>query len=118
MIDRPRVQHSVDIVTLIAERIRFSQDVIGASPTDKMDEIDFEMSNFDNSIDKGFAEALRAEPGKVYGIHSAWGFNGSVWFGEEKFYEEVRVYGSVQAVMEASTLRKLMDKVNAIYGCL
>ena len=56
------------------------------SATDGMEEIELGMSNFDETVDDGFAEALRAHPAKVYGYHSAYNFSGKVWFFEGKYY--------------------------------
>jgi hypothetical protein len=77
--------------------------------TAEMEEIDLGMSNLDNKIDEGFAEALQARPGEVFGQHAAWDFNGMVWFADGQFHEEVWVYGSPRKTLSADTLRELMD---------
>ena len=84
--------------------------------TEEMEEIDLGMSNFDGAIDDGFAEALTARPGGVFGRHAAWDFNGKVYFEDGQFHEEVWVYGSPRETISASTLRELMDSVCDEYG--
>lgn len=74
------------------------------------------MSNFDNEIREGFEEALRAAPGKIYGLHAGWNFNGLVWFDGENFVEQPWTYGTPNAPISAPTLRELMDAVNDRYG--
>ena len=86
------------------------------SATAKMIEIDYRMSNFDNNIDEGFAEALQANPGKVFGRHAAWDFNGKVWFDEGKFHDEVMVKRLLRKTMSAGSLRELMDVVCDEFG--
>ena len=86
--------------------------------TDKMEEIGFSMSNLDNEIDEGFAEALQARPGEVFGRHAAWDFNGKVGFADGKFHEEVWVYGSPLKTLSAKTLRELMDLACDEFGHL
>jgi hypothetical protein len=86
------------------------------SKTDNMKEIDLGMSNFDHEIDEGFAEALKALPGKVFGRHAGWEFNGRCWFADGKFHEEVWRYGSLRALVSADTLPELMSAVNADWG--
>lgn len=54
-----------------------------------MRELDLGMSNFDFIIDDGLEDALRAEPGEVFGRHAAWDFNGQVRFEDGEFIEEV-----------------------------
>lgn len=75
---------------------------------------DKEMSNFDCVIDDGMEDALRT--GGCYGKHSAWNFNGDVWFQDGQFHEWIWVYGSPRALVSASTLRELMQKANWRYG--
>lgn len=84
--------------------------------TQEMEELELGMSNFDRSIDEGFAEALQARPGEVKGRHAGWNFNGQVYFHDGKFHEEVWVYGSPRQVISADTLSELMDDVCAEYG--
>lgn len=84
--------------------------------TEGMEEINLGMSNFDGSIDDGMAEALRAQPGKVFGCHYGWNFNGSVYFYDGMFHEEVWVYGSPRETISANSLPELMDAVCDKYG--
>ena len=84
--------------------------------TDGMREIAYDMSNFDSVVDTGFAEALQAEPGAVFGRHSAWDFNGKVWYADEQFHEEVWRYRVPQEVMSANTLETLMKMVCDKWG--
>lgn len=74
------------------------------------------MSNCGYEVDDGFEEAIRAEPGKVYGRHAGRNFNGHVWFDGEKFVEQPWVYGVPRQPISAPTLRELMAAVNEVYG--
>ena len=80
------------------------------------EEIELGMSNFDHTTDPGFEDALRAAPGKVWGRHSAWNFNGTVWFDGKLFYEQVWRHHSHVTTMCAETLEQLMSDVNDEYG--
>lgn len=77
-------------------------------------EIELGMSNFDGSIDEGFADALKA--GHVFGRHAAWNFNASVWWNGDKFESEVWIYGSPVCRFQADTLEDLMRMANDEYG--
>lgn len=81
-----------------------------------MVEIGAEMSNFDGVIDDGFADDLRAQPGRIFGRHSAWDFNGKVWFADGRFHEEVWCYGSPREIISADSLEELMKLANDKYG--
>ncbi len=81
-----------------------------------MEEVDFGMTNFDGSIDDGFAEALQAQPAKVFGRHAAWDFNGLVYFYDGEFHEEVWVYGSLIQTISADSLPELMEAVCEKFG--
>lgn len=90
---------------------------LGVTPdAQQMEEIELSMSNFYGHIDEGFAEALQARPGEVFGRHAGWDFNGRVYFYGGKFHEQVWVYGSVRAVISADTLRELFDAVCEQFG--
>lgn len=84
--------------------------------TEQMEEIDLGMTNFDGTIDDGFAEALMERPGEVFGRHAGWNFNGQVYFKDGQFHEEVWVYGSPRQTISAPTLPELMEAVCAEYG--
>lgn len=84
--------------------------------TEEMEEIDFEMSNFDYVVDDGFEEALRANPNGVFGRHNARNFNGHVWFDGSVFCEQVWRYSVPGNVLKAETLKELMEIVNDEYG--
>lgn len=86
------------------------------SATKGMREIPLGMSNFDHTIDAGLEEALRQEPGDVYGTHAAWNFNGRVWFAGGMFHEEVWRYGGPIEVLRAETLQDVKDAACAQYG--
>jgi hypothetical protein len=77
-------------------------------------EIDLGMTNFDHSIDPGFEQRIRAE--KVWGRHSAWDFNGRVWFEDGVFHEQVWTYGTPDDHFTAETLTELMEIVSDVYG--
>ena len=74
------------------------------------------ITNFDHTIEDGFEDMLRAEPGEVYGVHSAHNFNGRVWYADGRFFEEVWVYGTPRGTLTADTLKDLMALVNDEYG--
>lgn len=90
--------------------------IIAAHKPEGMQELDFEMTNFDGSIDKGFAEALQLKPERVFGRHHGWNFCGVVWFGDGQFHEAVYAYNCQREIISTDTLPKLMKAVNAIYG--
>jgi|SRR5215472_2942714 len=73
------------------------------------------MSNFDHSIDDGLEADLRA--GMRAG-HAAWEFHGTVWYDAESglFYEAVRRYHALVAVIGRPGLRELMHAVNDEWG--
>lgn len=73
------------------------------------------MSNFDQSIDPGLEDALRAG---MKGRHAAQEFNGLVWLDGRTglFCEAVRRYHEIVAVHAAATLEDLMREVNDEHG--
>ncbi len=73
------------------------------------------MSNFDQSVDDGLEADLRAG---MHAIHSAWDFNGVVWYDPEAavFCEAVRRYHVLVAVVSRPDLRELMHAVNDEWG--
>lgn len=77
------------------------------------DEVEEVMSNFDHEIRPGADEELRE--GK-WGRHSAWEFNGRVWYEDGAFHEEVWRYGVPREVLSAPTLDALMRAVNDEWG--
>lgn len=79
-----------------------------------MDHRHREMTNFDNSISPGLEEELKSE--KVYCHHSAWEFNGDVWYEDGLFHEAVYRYHVFVEHHEAPTLRELMTMVNDEHG--
>jgi hypothetical protein len=91
-------------------------DTLMTSRTAHMREIALGITNYDHTIAPGLAEALRHEPGQVYGCHTAWDFYGLVWFADGRFHEEVWVLGAPEEVLSAPTLEALMEAVNAKYG--
>lgn len=72
------------------------------------------MSNFDQSIETGTEETLRAE--KIYCHHAARDFNGDVWYQDGVFHESVYRYHAFQEHYTAPTLRELMNMVNDNHG--
>jgi len=76
-------------------------------------EIELEMSNFDHTIDPGFAEALQKE--KCFGHHAAYNFNGLVWW-DNCYHEEVWIFHQPIKVISANTLEELMKEVNDEFG--
>jgi hypothetical protein len=81
---------------------------------DDFEEIELGMSNFDHTIDEGFAEKLKS--GKYFGRHAAWDFNGLVYWLKGKFHTDVWVYGSYQESFSADSLEELMELANEEYG--
>ena len=80
------------------------------------EEIVLGMTNFDHTIDDGFAEALQAQPNRVFGRHSGWNFNGMVWWNGTQFVEAVFQYHVLEKVLTAPTLEELMIVVSEEYG--
>lgn len=78
-------------------------------------ESDCGMSNFDHSIHDGAEADLRAG---MRTRHAAWEFNGVVWYDAEAgmFYEAVRRYHVLQAIIGRPELLDLMAAVNDEYG--
>jgi len=81
-----------------------------------MVEIDEVMTNFYHTIDEDVGKRLQEKPGKVYGQHSALNFCGLVWFENDKFHEQVWVYGSPVKDISSKTLEELMEEVNDEFG--
>jgi len=71
-------------------------------------------SNFDYEIDEGFEEALRKK--NVYGIHSAWNFNGAIWHEDGIFYEAIMRFRSHVETLRAKTLEEVIKKANDEFG--
>lgn len=90
--------------------------VSGEVCMEEMEELEMGMSNYDHTIDQGFAEALQCRPGKVFGCYAGWNFNGIVWFLDGSFWVEVWVYKSPQEIIEAESLDELMQIVCDKYG--
>jgi hypothetical protein len=74
------------------------------------------MSNFDHTIDKGFADALKAAPNEAYGHYSGWNFAGRVFWDGAQFQCEVWRYHEVVEIVTASTLEDIMREVCDRYG--
>ncbi len=79
-------------------------------------QLQYEMSNFDLTIDEGMSEALKERPGEVFGNHYAWDFCGNVFYFNNKFYESVFVHHQLIEIFEADSLEQLMTDVNKQYG--
>ncbi|KKN13753.1 hypothetical protein LCGC14_1003030 [marine sediment metagenome] len=71
------------------------------------------MSNFDGAVVEGAEEALR---NGFWGRHAGWNFNGSVWYKDGLFKEDVFAYHVYQTTLMAPTLQELMEKVNDEFG--
>lgn len=78
----------------------------------------YEMSNFDHTIDSGMEQALKDKPNTVYGFHSARNFNGEVFFDRvsNKFVEHVYMFHNHIDTVEANSLQELMNEVNSRHG--
>lgn len=86
------------------------------SQAERMEEIGYEMSNFDGSIDEGMAEALIAGEGRVHGRHAGWNFNSLVYYKDGKFHADVFRYRVYMETISEETLEELMDATNQKYG--
>ncbi len=84
-------------------------------PSDAI-EIELGMSNCMGEIDDGFADALMAQPGKVFGRHAGWEFNAKVWFTGAEFASEVWRYRCYMETITAPTLPDLMKATNEKWG--
>jgi hypothetical protein len=82
----------------------------------RMTEIKVGMRNRGFVIDPGFDQQLRAKPGRAFGRHSGWDFNGLVWFDGEVFHEEVWQYHKPVKTISAASLWELMQAVNSEFG--
>ena len=89
-------------------------EVLNASLPAHLELCGYGMCNLDRSIDAELEGALKS--GKYYGKHSAWDFNGDVWYQDGKFYEEVWIYRRPYATYCADTLPELMRFVNDKHG--
>jgi hypothetical protein len=72
------------------------------------------MTNYDHHMFGDVAAQLAA--GGCIGAHSAWEFNGLVWFWGGRWHERVSVLGRPRAVFSAPTLTELMKAVNDQFG--
>jgi len=82
---------------------------------DPRSQLDLSMTNYDQSIDDGLAEALQASE-EVFTAHYGSNFCGTVWFADGKFWEAVYVFHELQQVISAESLPDLMKAVNDKYG--
>ncbi len=71
------------------------------------------MSNYDLSIDERLEDKLRSG---YLGEHSAWNFNGKLWYADGMFFEEVWIRRVPQEVLAAPSLEELRNLVNEKYG--
>lgn len=72
------------------------------------------MSNFDDSIEAGKVEQLKA--GGCVGGYSGWNFHGQVWFEEGQFHIAVYRHGSHRRTFSGDDLRDLMQDICDEYG--
>lgn len=72
-------------------------------------------ANCDHELDVEIEAKLRGAP-DVSAAHSAWEFNGRVWWTGEAWREQVWVHGYPVAEYEANDLRALIEHVNAEHG--
>jgi len=71
------------------------------------------MSNFDGKIDKEVADHIKGKP--LYSGYPAWDFCGRVWFAD-RWYCEVRSYGSHVGTYSAETLELLKEAICIEHG--
>ena len=84
--------------------------------TAEMKRIAQEMTNFDHTINVGFEDALRDQPGEVYGIYNGWKFNGRVWYADGVFHCEPWVHHVPQELITNNTLAGIMEGMSSAYG--
>lgn len=79
-------------------------------------ELNKHISDCDGVIPHDLESKLKNE--RVRSSHVAENFYGFIWWArrKKKFVEEVWRYGSPVDLLEADSLRELMDSVNTIYG--
>ena len=70
-------------------------------------------SNFDHLLEDDAEKRLRA--GKIL-IHAAHDFNGTIWFVDGTFYEQVWKYNALIETLSDETLPGVIEKANDEYG--
>lgn len=88
-------------------------DIIGP-PTSYTQYGDDIYSNLDHKIEEDVKEIALNNPYTF--IHSAYGFNGTVWFHDGKWYEQVYRYHEPIATYSDESLEDLMKTVNDEHG--
>ena len=78
--------------------------------------ITLEMSNYDHTIDKGLAKALRAKPGEAHAEYCGRNFHSVVHYKDDKFHCEISQYHVVQETISEDTLPLIMTAVSDKYG--
>lgn len=73
-------------------------------------------TNFDHSIDQTIKAKLIENPNKFSASHSAWNFNGTIYYDDNKFIEEIWVYGSKREKLENNSIEELIQEANNKYG--
>lgn len=72
------------------------------------------ISNFDHEIDEEVAKSIKGQP--LYAGYAGWDFHGQVWWDNNQWHCEVKVYCVIQEVISADTLPELMEAVSDEYG--
>jgi len=73
-------------------------------------------TNFDRYIDTSVAAQLKDNPGKMVAGYPGWDFNALVYFLDDKYHAEVKVFGRVRGVISEDSVEELMDSVSSQYG--
>ncbi|MBS3074402.1 hypothetical protein J4447_03015 [Candidatus Pacearchaeota archaeon] len=71
-------------------------------------------SNLDGILKEDIVDRLKE--GECFSRHSAWDFNGSVYFNEGRFHEEVWVYCKLVEVLEGDTAMDVINQAREKYG--
>ena len=73
-------------------------------------------ANFDHSFDATAITALEMFPDKYWGYHAASNFMGCVWPEDGRWYEEIWVHKGLVEVLQADTMKEVIEKANETYG--
>ena len=85
--------------TMVSDLIRLNDDVY---------------SNFDHVLDIDVVNQLKQ--GGYFSAHVAWDFVGYVYFYENKWHEEIWVYGIPMETLSGDSIKDVANKANKKYG--
>lgn len=72
-------------------------------------------SNFDHVLDSSVQDQLLACL-SLYAQHAAWDFEGSIWFLNGIWYEDIRIYHQLVDQLLGTTVMAVIDQANSLYG--